>query len=112
MPARNSTLALCITRAEVFRRNAAAQFNLGLMYRNGQGVSKDASEALHWFSLAAAQGYPGAQANLEAPGSIGTVMPQARFHALMDRVLARELGGRPAAIVLKREKTSFARKVR
>eukprot|EP00729_Bicosta_minor_P020795 gene20795-biopygen13417 len=36
--------------------NAAAQFNLGHMYRNGQGVEQDFSKALKWLQLAAAQG--------------------------------------------------------
>jgi hypothetical protein len=30
------------------------------MYLNGEGVAQDYAEALRWFQLAAAQGYPGA----------------------------------------------------
>ncbi len=33
--------------------NAAAQFNLGEMYNNGQGVRQDDSEAVKWYRLAA-----------------------------------------------------------
>ena len=33
-----------------------AQFNLGVMYGNGEGVPKDAVQAYAWFSLSAAQG--------------------------------------------------------
>lgn len=36
--------------------NADAQFNLGLMYFNGTGVSQDDQQALKWFRLAADQG--------------------------------------------------------
>ena len=34
---------------------AAAQNNLGLMYRNGEGVPQDYTEAHMWLNLAAAQ---------------------------------------------------------
>ena len=36
--------------------NAWAQYNLGVMYRNGKGVPKDYAEALKWYRLSAAQG--------------------------------------------------------
>ena len=36
--------------------NAAAQFSLGLMYANGEGVPEDDIQAYAWFNLAAAQG--------------------------------------------------------
>jgi len=35
--------------------NTSAQYHLGIMYRNGKGVSKDYTEALKWFRLAAKQ---------------------------------------------------------
>jgi TPR repeat protein len=41
-----------------------AQFNLGLMYDNGQGVSKDEAEATKWYRLAADQGRADAQYQL------------------------------------------------
>ena len=44
--------------------NAGAQFNLGLMYYEGQGVKQDYSEALKWYQLSADQGYSLAQYNL------------------------------------------------
>ena len=43
---------------------AVAQFNLGLMYANGQGVSKDETEAMKWYRLAADQGRSDAQYQL------------------------------------------------
>ena len=36
--------------------DASAQFNLGIMYANGQGVLKDDAEAMRWYRLAAEQG--------------------------------------------------------
>ena len=36
--------------------NANAQYDLGMMYRNGQGVTQDYTEAFKWSRLAAAQG--------------------------------------------------------
>ena len=41
--------------------HASAQFNLGLMYANGEGVLKDDAEAVRWYRLAADQGLAGAQ---------------------------------------------------
>ena len=35
-----------------------AQFNLGVMYAEGRGVSQNTAEADRWHDLAAAQGYP------------------------------------------------------
>ena len=44
--------------------DASAQLNLGFMYRNGNGVLKDATEAVKWFRLSAEQGFQHAQNNL------------------------------------------------
>ena len=41
--------------------SAEAQFNLGIMYANGEGVRKDNKAALEWFTLAAEQGHSDAQ---------------------------------------------------
>ena len=41
--------------------NAEAQFNLGYMYRAGQGVPQDYAQATKWARLAADQGYASAQ---------------------------------------------------
>ncbi len=37
--------------------DSAAQYNLGMMYKNGEGVPKDYKEALKWYRLAAEQGF-------------------------------------------------------
>ena len=41
-----------------------AQFNLGVMYYNGQGVPKDYKIAVEWFRKSAEQGYAKAQGNV------------------------------------------------
>ena len=44
--------------------NQYAQFNLALLYKNGEGVTQDYKEAVKWYRLAAEQGNAGAQNNL------------------------------------------------
>ena len=44
--------------------NVDAQYNLGLMYAKGKGVTQDYKEAVKWYLIAAEQGYAGAQHNL------------------------------------------------
>ena len=44
--------------------DAKAQFNLGNCYRTGEGVTKDAAEAVKWYRKAAEQDYAEAQNNL------------------------------------------------
>ena len=44
--------------------DAAAQYNLGQMYRNGQGVHQDYAQAAAWYRKAAEQGDAAAQYNL------------------------------------------------
>ena len=46
------------------RGNAAAQFNLGMMYKYSEGVAQDYKTAVKWFALAAEQGYVDAQCSL------------------------------------------------
>ncbi len=41
-----------------------AQFNLGVMYNNGQGVTQDYTQAVSWYRKAAEQGHADAQFNL------------------------------------------------
>ncbi len=41
-----------------------AQYHLGVIYSNAQGVAQDYAEALYWYRLAAEQGYADAQYNL------------------------------------------------
>ena len=56
--------ALKIYKSLATQGDADAQFNLGVMYRKGKGVTQDYKEAAKWYRLAAAQGYANAQFNL------------------------------------------------
>ena len=40
-----------------------AQFNLGLMYDNGEGVAENGAQAYKWYNLSTAQGYEDAKEN-------------------------------------------------
>ena len=46
--------------------DAAAQFNLGLLYYDGLGLPQNYAEALEWFRRSADKGYAKAQLNLGA----------------------------------------------
>jgi TPR repeat protein len=60
----NYATALRIYRSMADQGLAIAQFNVGLMYDNGQGVSKDEVQAMKWYRLAADQGRSDAQYQL------------------------------------------------
>jgi TPR repeat protein len=51
--------------------DSSAQFNIGLMYHDGQGVPQDFSRAAEWFQRSADQDYAKAQLNLGALYGIG-----------------------------------------
>ena len=53
-----------------------AQYTLGLMYAQGQGVPQDYGEAVKWFGRAAAQGVPQAQFELGMLYARGFGVPQ------------------------------------
>jgi len=52
------------TKAKAEKGNKIAQFFLGMMYGNGEGVLEDDKEAVKWYRKAADQGYAEAQYNL------------------------------------------------
>ena len=56
--------AVKLFRQAADKGNAQAQYNLGIMYKNGQGVKRDDKEAVKWFQRAADQGHAKAQSNL------------------------------------------------
>jgi TPR repeat protein len=55
---------------------AVAQYNLGLLYSNGQGVPKDDAQARQWYEKAANQGHADAQVNLGRLYDYGRGVPQ------------------------------------
>ena len=63
--------------------NADAQYNLGLMYDNGQGVTQDYKEAVRLFGLAAAQGHAIAQSMLGLMYAEGRGVTQDNVYAHM-----------------------------
>ena len=59
--------------------NRQAQYNIGLLYRNGQGVKKDNKFAFDWFLRAANQNHPGALRfiglmHMEGNGNLSTTV--------------------------------------
>jgi TPR repeat protein len=55
---------------------ARAQYNLGVMYDNGQGIPQDDKLAAQWYRKAAEQGYEYAQNNLGVMYRNGQGVPQ------------------------------------
>ena len=56
--------AFKLFRLSAVKGNASAQYNLGVMYAEGQGVTKDSKEANKWYRFSAEQGNTKAQTNL------------------------------------------------
>jgi TPR repeat protein len=56
--------------------NSSAQYHLGIMYENGQGIPQDYKEAVKWYRNAAEQGHAGAQYNLALMCRNGQGVPQ------------------------------------
>src|SRR4029077_8128054 len=62
-----STDAVALLQQESARGNAEAQYGLGVLYEKGLPEAKipeDASQAFHWYSLSAGNGYAPSQNNL------------------------------------------------
>ena len=72
--------------------DSAAQYNLGVMYTNGQGVPQDYKEAVKWYTLAAEQGTAEAQTNLGNIYFDGRGVPQDYKEAAKWYTLAAEQG--------------------
>ncbi|MBL4616190.1 MAG: sel1 repeat family protein [Robiginitomaculum sp.] len=58
----NEAFVIFSSRAEA--GNAAAQYNLGVMYDNGFGVEQSDAKAIEWYQRSADQGYAAAYNNL------------------------------------------------
>jgi len=68
--------ALKIWRSLADQGHDFAQYNLGVMYANGEGVERDVQEAARLYHLAAGQGYADAQYNLALMYSNGDGVEQ------------------------------------
>ena len=63
-------------RSLAVRGVSVAQFYIGLMYRNGEGVPKDGQQAAYWYRKAAEQGNAAAQNNLGLAHAFGEGVPK------------------------------------
>ena len=88
----------CRVRAE--QGHALAQYNLGLMYANGEGVPQDDKEAFNWYRKSAEQGHAGAQVNLGLMYTNGEGVPQDDKQALKWFRKAAEQGDAQAQVNL------------
>ena len=77
--------------------DAAAQYNLGVMYGTGKGVPQDYSTAVKWYSLAAKQGDADAQNNLGVMYARGEGVIQDNVYAHMWWNIAASQGQENAA---------------
>ena len=80
--------------------SAKAQFALGLMYANGQGVLQEHKTAVKWWKFSANQGYAVAQFNLGYMYDEGKGVPQDYKTAVKWYRLAAEQGNVPAQLNL------------
>ena len=72
--------------------NAHAQFNLGVMYANGEGVPQDDGQAVKWYRLAADQGDAKAQCTLGVMYGTGRGVPKDYVQAAKWSRLAADQG--------------------
>lgn len=72
--------------------HASAQYSLGVMYSNGEGVPQDKAEAVRWYRLAADQGDAQAQNNLGIMYALGEGVLQDNVQAHMRGNIGCALG--------------------
>ena len=72
--------------------DSGAQYNLGVMYRDGRGVPQDYAEAGEWFLKAAEQGIAAAQFNIGVMYAGGEGVPQNHTEAVEWFYLVAEQG--------------------
>ena len=77
--------------------DAAAQYNLGEMYRRGDGVPQDFATAMKWYTLAAEQGNASAQYTLGLMYYNGDGVLQDYVYAQMWWNIAASLGNKKAS---------------
>jgi len=72
--------------------DASAQYNLGVMYRNGDDVNQDYDSAVNWYILAAEQGHDDAQFKLGLMYDMGIGVNRDISTAIMWYTFAAEQG--------------------
>ena len=70
-------------RASAEEGDVRAQTEMGISYAHGQGVKKDATEAVKWFRKAALQGFAQAQFNLGVCYAFGEGVEEDEKKALL-----------------------------
>ena len=80
--------------------NIAAQFNMGVMYADGEGVPENDSEAVKWYRKAAEQGIARAQSKLGFMYGTGKGVPENSIRAYVWWSMAKTQGDADAAIRL------------
>ena len=78
--------------AEANQMHAKTQYNLGVTYAYGQGVTQDYQEAMKLFRLSAEQGITEAQCDLGAMHQAGYGVPQDYAQAMMWYLIAKANG--------------------
>jgi uncharacterized protein len=92
--------AMGLLRPLAGQGDAAAQNNVGIMYRYGQGVAQDYGQALGWCRKAAEQGNASAQYNLGLMHTFGQGLPQGYTEAAELYRKAAEQGNASAQVNL------------
>ena len=85
--------------------DAKAQFFLGILYYNGQGVPQDYGKARQWYEQAAAQGHAGAQnilAELYYAG-LGVQQDDVRAYMWFSLAVARSTGNKQKSTAIQRD---------
>src|SRR5438034_748246 len=84
--------ALNQLRVRAEQGNVDAQFDLGFMYQNGDGVPKDSAQAVRWYRKGAQQGLADAQYNLGVTYYTGNGVPKDSAQAVQWYRRAAEQG--------------------
>ena len=95
------------TKAKAEAGNVDAQYNLGEMYRKGEGVEQDFKEVVKWYQKAAGQGNAPAQSNLGVMYYNGKGVPQDYMTAYVWYNIAAAKGDQDA----KNTKSEVAKKM-
>ena len=88
--------AFQLIKPQAEKGDATAQFMLGFMYSNSQGVPQDFAEAMKWYRKAADQGDADAQSNLGYMYSNGQGVPQDYAEAIKWYSKAAKQGNKAA----------------
>ena len=81
-----------VTKALAEQGDAIAQYNLGVMYIEGRGISEDGIEGVKWFRLAAEQGLSEAMHGIGSTYAYGLGAPENTLRAYIWYSLATAHG--------------------